>query len=984
LSEVTGTMADMPATSAPLVGRRFELAATAALLTDARAGSAGALLLAGDAGVGKTRLLAETIATAEAQHFATMVGHCIDFGDAGVAYLPISEAFGGLVRDNPKLVEALVEEFPPLDRLLPARRRLVTQLAAFEDRVDRGALYEAVIGALEAMSAQHPLLLVIEDIHWADQATRDLLGFLLARLRPDSRIAIAASYRSDDLHRRHPLRAAAAEWSRLPRVMRLVLGPLPAEEIRELIRHAQPQQLAELTIGRIVARSGGNAFFAEQLAAAEDRGAAVPGELADLLMVRLDRLSDPARAVIRAAAVAGRRVSHPLLAAVLDVPAADLDASLREGVDAHLLEPVGAADYGFRHALLAEAVYQDLLPGERVRLHAAYASALASTGSAAELARHARESHDLPTAFAASVRAGEEAMTVAAAEDAMRHFEAALELVRYAPPEAGRDWAGEVALKAADAASVAGHVFRAMALVKQALAELAETADPLDRAELLLATARYSIPIDSERDALQATAAALRLVPADPPSALRARITAWQARALLALGRNSDVSRWAQEAIEIAAAVGDPEAAAEARTTLAVLDQRLGDPVAAARALREVRDQARERGQLTAELRAGYNLATIYFDNGELEQAARTYESTVDRARDGGLPWATYGTESLVLATLVRYQLGDWEQSLAHSQVASLSPPPLVEAMIAAAGLAVRAGRGELASLADLTWLRSWVHRESMVATQLVAAAELHVYAGRPDLGLLLLDELIAELAELWQTERTPAQLRISALALAALSAGIAELPQSKRVEAVERGRQYWQAALTVATEHAQVDRRLGREGLAWRVRVEAEWQRLRWLAGVEVPPLAEHIAMWTSAVEAFEYGDVFEQARSRARLAAVLRSAGRGPEAAEAAALARQTARKLGAQPLLAELKALGQQRQPAADRSTGSKSLTGRELEVLRLLEQGRTNRQAAKELYISEKTVSVHVSNILAKLGASGRAEAGAIARREGLTP
>jgi DNA-binding CsgD family transcriptional regulator len=736
---------------------------------------------------------------------------------------------------------------------------------------------------------------------------------------------------------------------------------------------------------RIIERSGGNAFFAEQLVAAsgEDRGPTVPAELADLLMVRLDRLSDPAREVIRAAAVAGRRVSHSLLAAVLTLPPTALDEALREAVDAHLLEPVNGTDYGFRHALLAEAVYEDLLPGERVRLHISYAAALTRTGrgSAAELALHARESHDLPTAFTASVRAGDEAMTVAAAEDAMRHFESALELVSHAPDD-GADWAVEVALKAAEAASVAGHMFRAMALVKQALAELKPDASPIARARLLLAKAIYSIPIDSETDALAATSDALRLVPADPPTALRARIAAWQARALLAMGRYADVARWAHEAIDTAAAVGDPESAAEAETTLAVLDQRIGDPVAAGRTLRAVRAQARERGHVTAELRAGYQLANMYFETGELPRAARIFELTAERAREVGVPWSTYGVQSRVLACLARYHLGDWDASLAHSCLDKQSPPGLVAAMISSAGLAVRAGRGEPAGLAALPALLPWAQRETMVSVQLIALADLHVYAGHPEEALALLDTLVRQLAELWAMELTPPQVRISALALSALCAGLSELPQSKRVESVRRGAAYRDAARLVAADHEQRGRRFGVEGLAWQSRVEAEWHRLRWLAGVDAAPLEEHIAAWTAAVEAFGYGERYEQARCRAHLAAVLRAAGRGPEATEAANLARESARELRAAPLLLELRALGEQRRPAAEHAPGPPSLTGREVEVLRLIEQGRTNRQAARELYISEKTVSVHVSNILAKLGAGGRAEAGAIARRDGL--
>jgi DNA-binding NarL/FixJ family response regulator len=175
--------------------------------------------------------------------------------------------------------------------------------------------------------------------------------------------------------------------------------------------------------------------------------------------------------------------------------------------------------------------------------------------------------------------------------------------------------------------------------------------------------------------------------------------------------------------------------------------------------------------------------------------------------------------------------------------------------------------------------------------------------------------------------------------------------------------------------------RRLGIEAVAWQARLEAEWARLRWLAGVEAPDSDEHIAAWQAAVDGFAFGNVVEQARSRARLAAVLRAAGRGPDAAEQATLARDVARTLKATPLLNEIRALGLSAGPR--QGTGEpNALTDREREVLALLVDARTNRQIAQRLYISEKTVSVHVSNILAKLKVRSRNEAAALARRDGL--
>jgi DNA-binding NarL/FixJ family response regulator len=165
----------------------------------------------------------------------------------------------------------------------------------------------------------------------------------------------------------------------------------------------------------------------------------------------------------------------------------------------------------------------------------------------------------------------------------------------------------------------------------------------------------------------------------------------------------------------------------------------------------------------------------------------------------------------------------------------------------------------------------------------------------------------------------------------------------------------------------------MGVEGLAWQARLESEWDRLRWLAGVDAPTPEEHVASWERTVDAFGYGYVYEQAWSRVRLSAALRAAGRVAEANEESSLAAAVARELGAKPLLDEAGGV---------ESGGGGALTSRETEVLALLAEGRTNRQLARELYISEKTVSVHVSNILAKLGVRSRTEAAAVARRDGL--
>ncbi|MGH3453868.1 MAG: ATP-binding protein, partial [Nocardioidaceae bacterium] len=393
---------------------------------------AGSVVVAGDAGVGKTRLLSELRDQARAAGWRTVLGHCLDFGDSALPYLPFSEAFGRLASDSPALADTLVKASPAVARLMPGRRILSDAEHAAVERVERAELFDAIHRAIDHLANSGPLLLVVEDLHWADESTREMLSFLFTRPF-NGRVAIVASYRSDDLHRRHPLRATVAEWSRLPGVARLQLDPLEDADVRSLVRTLHSAPMRERDVHTIVERAEGNAFFTEELVAATEGGArSLPTNLADLLLVRLDQLDDDTRTVVRAAGVAGRRVSHELLARVVEIDAGALDEALRAAVERNVLVAVSADSYAFRHALLAEAVYDDLLPGERVRLHAAYVAALRTRevgGTAAELARHARAAHDLTTAAVASVDAGDEAMTVAGPDEAARHYELALELL---------------------------------------------------------------------------------------------------------------------------------------------------------------------------------------------------------------------------------------------------------------------------------------------------------------------------------------------------------------------------------------------------------------------------------------------------------------------------------------------------------------------------------------------------------------------------
>lgn len=330
-SVMMGSMSLDPPTAAPLVGRAEESDRLARLLgvgaaTGDAAPEPGLVLLTGDAGIGKTRLLLALGRRAREAGWRVAVGHCLDFGDSSLPYLPFSELFGRLDTAAPRLAAAVAEAHPPVTRLMPSRRPASLAGADDVERVDRTELFEAVHATLEDIGADAPLLLVFEDVHWADQSTRDLLSFLFAR-RFVHPVSVVVPYRGEDLHRRHPLRTASAQWSRLPGVERLELLPLQDADVRDLIRHLHPEPLRESEVHAVIERAEGNAFFTEELVAATTIGhGALPRDLAGHLLVRLDQLEKDARMVVRVAAAAGRGVSHDVLARVVDLDPGSLDA----------------------------------------------------------------------------------------------------------------------------------------------------------------------------------------------------------------------------------------------------------------------------------------------------------------------------------------------------------------------------------------------------------------------------------------------------------------------------------------------------------------------------------------------------------------------------------------------------------------------------------------------------------------------------------
>jgi DNA-binding CsgD family transcriptional regulator/tetratricopeptide (TPR) repeat protein len=948
-----------------------------------------AVLVGGDAGVGKTRLITELIGRVAGSGWRASVGHCMDLGDSPVPYLPFIQILGRLHSAWPAQAEALVERRPALRRLMPVNgsgAESAGQLTA----TDRSNLFEAVTDIFHHLGASQRQLWVVEDVHWADRSTREMITYLLSHppASPASPATLIVTYRLDDLHRRHPLRPVLAEWGRLPGVERFTVPPLDEAAVRGMVRALQESPLTEAHLATIVSRAEGNPFFVEELVgAATDGNRSLPADLSDLLLVRVDSLDDTARWVVKAASVAGREVAHRLLVRVADVDDAGLETALRAAVDAKLIVTTSEDRYSFRHALLSEAVYSDLLPGERVRLHAAYGRALAedpAAGTAADLARHARGAGDPVTAARASVLAGDEASTLAAPDEALGQYEAAIGLLAEIGPDAwettGLDPI-EVTVRASDAAMAAGQPIRSLGLLEDQLSALPGDTPARARARLLRALAGTALLVDSGLDVRALASEALELVPADPTSALRAELLGILARAHLDF-RRQDVIPLATEALDLARLLNLPEVAAEAITTLARLPQGDEDLEVSAMHLAEAAAEARTAGEHDAELRAMYGVGSVNFEAGRMDEALSAYQQTLVRAQELRLPWTPYGIVARAMMATVYYIRGDWPEVERLTSTAGESPPEFPEMLLRAVGLSVVAARGDDAGLETLAVLRPWAEKDGLIAV-LAGAAAIDIYGDRGDIAgaVEAHDQTVAAVTRLWRVPTFDARVRLSALLIGQLATEASRTPGQSRRDLVEAGRALAVAAQEAVGHSDAMERYIGPEEQAWTQRARAERLRLCWQSGIDVPSAGEMVDAWRVVADRFEHlGHRFETARSQLRLAAALHAAGDEKGAAARRAQVQDVALLIGARPLLRELGS------PAAavidPRDRRGQPLTVREQEVLELVAIGRSNRDIADQLFISAKTASVHVSNILSKLGAHSRTEAVAIARHQGV--
>jgi DNA-binding CsgD family transcriptional regulator/tetratricopeptide (TPR) repeat protein len=991
--------------SPELIGRDAELSLLHAALAEARDGHGRVVLIEGDAGLGKTRL---------AEHFISQAGPAVILASSGiplaadVPYAPLIEVFRALAGRHPRAAAVLMPGDGPGGPGPAGTARLL------------GAAAEA----LRAVAASGPAVLVVDDLHWADASTRVLLSYLARALRRDP-VLIVLTVRTEELGPGRPAGELVAELARAPHVERIALRPLDRDGVAAQLLSITGVPPSAALVDRMVERAAGNPFFTEELLAAGDAGAAgrspgqVPPGVREVVLTRAARLPAAGQRVLQAAAVLGRRVPHDLLAAVTGP--GELAAGLPPVVAFRLLEPAGDS-YLFRHPLIQEAVYGSLLPADRRELHTRAARALAAADQgaaagtaaeqaalAAETAHHWRAAGAAGPALAAALRAAGLATAASAPAEAHAWYEAAIGgwAAAAGTPEArtAAGAAGELAVQdqAADAASLAGRNRRAQELLRRALDRTDQAARPVEAALRWQRLGRCYWLTGDQEESRQAYEQALAVIPAEP-SAARAQVLGAMAQSLMLRSRSAVSSQYAGQAIAVAVQAGAHAQEAHARNTLGCDLCALGRPDEGIAELRVALDMARQAGDAAETGRCLINLTENLVTARRCTDAVRTGQAGIAEATALGLAMVHV---PVILGDVLsaRYLIGQWDDVIRLATEA-LEPEPEgiggVPLRLARARAAL--GRGDLAlageDIAALAAFLDGIDNFQYGAKLIALRARLSLVTGHP-----------AEAREAIRAglERT-ARLDDLALHLELAAWGVAV--EADALDAARRhGRRPGLAAAgaavtgIIAQASATTERitALG-GGLSPAHRLH---QAVAAAHAARVPGPADP-GLWAE-VAGHPLADPLLVATARYQEAAAL-LAGPGHRARAAAALAEAAwlARDLGAVPLagqVAELAraarislpgpgdpgpadprpgdprpgelAAGQPARPEPD--PGEVDLTRREREVLRLLGHGLSNAQIARTLFISEKTASVHVSNILRKLGVTSRVQAALAASR-----
>ncbi|WP_143033976.1 AAA family ATPase [Paramicrobacterium humi] len=957
----------MATSSATMVGRGAELARLHDTFERSAAGEPQAVLVSGEAGIGKTRLLS-TFGEEVSSRANVLVGQCIDLGSTPTPYGPLIPVLRGIVAGM-GAEAALSAAGPGRDALL----LLLPELGdgpVNADEVSAARLREVVVVLIEEYAERAPLVLMIEDLHWADASTLTMLRFML-RAITGARLLLVLSLRNEDVRRGHPVREFVIEGERARLLERIELDRLDRDDVRELVEQILTRPVDADALERVVDRAEGVPFYVEELACCSD--GPMPETLRDLLLARYDQLDESAQRIVRVISCAEGWLTHPILSAVAGMADDELDAAIRLAVQANIIT-LGADSYRFRHALLREAVYEELLPGERGRLHLAFATTLEQhpelAPSPAAIAHHWHAAHDSRRALAASVTAMDAAKDAYAYATASRLGELAIELWDGVPDAEEVTGTTKVRLLARVGSALrnAGEGERALATVSAALEEAERTPQPAavqvrllrDKAQYLANLGRPgSIELLTDALAMFATGAGEAGELED--DRLRAELLNTLAARYMVAGRSHEAIVTAREAYELAEQSGDDAEMSIAANLSGVSRDALGD---VAGALDDFAVAGKHAVTENSFLRYSVNYSDLLLNEGRYREAVEVARAGYERARELGVERSS-GTmllHNMVDPLLLLGDIDEAEKLITRSL--AMNTLLVFQAYAQKTKIEALLWRGELAEAESRA--RDW-----LPALRAIGAVERQVWYALAD----------AEASVAVAAGDIPAAWRVFERVLA--DPGPIMLGYHRRALLL---------AATVVSRLRVSPGDLGADDVAAAAAaVQASWQAM---------PDAVRTAEWTRIIDAAlaipdaAAVDRLEAAHDAAaheslpatvppflclQLARALVDAGdraRARELLQSAAKAASALSHIGLQREVADYaSAAGLEENDAA----GPLGLTARERQVLELVADGLSNRQIGERLFISAKTASVHVSAILRKLGVATRTEAAVAAGR-----
>ncbi|MFI5911026.1 AAA family ATPase [Dactylosporangium sp. NPDC051541] len=980
------------------VGRDSELAQLEASLADAVANRPATVMLGGEAGVGKSRLLRRFVEVARGERYGAfvLVGRCMDLAGGAVPYAPLVDALRRARAGGAEALSLGGSAYTALSGLIADFTGEQPAVGATAPGGSQLQVFGAVMRLLEQVGEQAPVVLIFEDVHWADPSTLDLVAFL-TQAKSAERLLLVCSHRTNDRHGNARLATLLAEPQFGLSTTPIELGRFSRDELRAFLTAAGPAVPSRSEVDQYFQLSQGNPLFAAELlrtgATAAPGAASVPERLRAIVLSRYQELSPDAQQLMRVAAAAGQRIGGPLLMATSGLPPQRLLEALRECVDGHALV-VDRADgsYVFWHALLREAVYEDrILPLERALLHARMAEAISADNdlgqvagltAKAALAYHWYQAGRKREALAAAIDAAEAAVDARAYHEALLLYRRAVELW---PKVAERDRPGvewtRLLTDAADAARWAGAVAYAVTLIEAAL-----TAEP--GAELWERLGSYRWEAGDYPGSAEAYERAAALMEGRPGGTVMARVRNGQATAALHDDRCTEARDLADTARAMAAEADDRATESRALGIAGLALALLGEPEEGVERLRESIRIAQAIEHLEHLFRGYANLGVALEIAGRLRESVdiaiegrnHAKRLRLDRAKQGAV-LANNAAATLVL-------LGQWDEAL-DIIVEELADRPVSETLFLRLTLAdIQVARGQFdaarATLGEIGGQAS----PRFGGLRAVCAAELAYWERRPATEVLArVDEGLAAL-EGAQNPAVRLQLYAAGLRARADESDAGFRPGSPgsrepaRGHAAELLRRAEAEATPVARALPEV-----RALMAW---CEAERDRA---AGIATPEL------WAAVAAAWdEFGRPYPAtyARWRAALTAWQKQDRRTVRGYCRQALA--TADDLRARPLVARLEELAKAagfdprpRDPEATTApTGQAAaparppnpLTPRQREVLLLVERPLSDRKIALELGLSVKTVNRHVSDAITKIdGAADRQDAVRIARQRG---